>query len=73
MSVQLMCVLDPEFFEARAIVFSKMGQHRQALEIYVFKIEDYAKAEEYVQSCPCSNPSDKNQAYTKTDTVTTST
>ncbi|KNG86478.1 putative vacuolar morphogenesis protein AvaB [Aspergillus nomiae NRRL 13137] len=38
---------DPEFFEARAIVFSKMGQHRQALEIYVFKLEDYAKAEEY--------------------------
>ncbi|KKK14836.1 hypothetical protein AOCH_004938 [Aspergillus ochraceoroseus] len=38
---------DPEFFEARAILFSKMGQHRQALEIYVFKLEDYAKAEEY--------------------------
>ncbi|KAL2788388.1 HbrB-domain-containing protein [Aspergillus keveii] len=38
---------DPEFFEARAILFSKMGQHRQALEIYVFKIEDYDKAEEY--------------------------
>ncbi|KAF9895047.1 Vacuolar morphogenesis protein 6 [Aspergillus nanangensis] len=38
---------DPELFEARAIVFSKMGQHRQALEIYVFKLEDYAKAEEY--------------------------
>ncbi|KAF7163572.1 hypothetical protein CNMCM5623_008421 [Aspergillus felis] len=38
---------DPEFFEARAIVFSKMGQHRQALEIYVFKLEDYVKAEEY--------------------------
>ncbi|RAL08568.1 putative vacuolar morphogenesis protein AvaB [Aspergillus homomorphus CBS 101889] len=38
---------DPEFFEARAIVFSKMGQHKQALEIYVFRLEDYAKAEEY--------------------------
>lgn len=37
---------DPDFFEARAIVFSKMGQHRQALEIYVFNLEDYAKAEE---------------------------
>lgn len=49
-----MCVLDPELFEARAIVFSKMGQHRQALEIYVFNIEDYAKAEEYVQPCLCS-------------------
>ncbi|KAJ5081301.1 hypothetical protein NUU61_009565 [Penicillium alfredii] len=38
---------DPEFYEARAIVFSKMGQHRQALEIYVFKLEDHEKAEEY--------------------------
>ncbi|PKY04983.1 hypothetical protein P168DRAFT_289819 [Aspergillus campestris IBT 28561] len=38
---------DPDFYEARAIVFSKMGQHRQALEIYVFKLEDYVKAEEY--------------------------
>lgn len=48
-------MLDPELFEARAIVFSKMGQHRQALEIYVFKIEDYVKAEEYVQPCPYSD------------------
>lgn len=43
--------IDPEFFEARAILFSKMGQHRQALEIYVFKLEDYDKAEEYVVFC----------------------
>lgn len=40
--------VDPEYSEARAIVFSKMGQHRQALNIYVFKLGDYAKAEEYV-------------------------
>jgi len=46
----LLTVLDPEFFEARAIVFSKMGQHKQALEIYVFKLEDYAKAEEYANN-----------------------
>ena len=25
-----------------------MDQHKQALEIYVFKIKDYGKAEEYV-------------------------
>jgi hypothetical protein len=37
---------DPNFYEARAILFSKMGQHRQALEIYVFKLEDHEKAEE---------------------------
>ena len=38
---------DPTFYEARALVFSKMGQHKQALEIYVFKLRDAAKAEEY--------------------------
>ncbi|KAJ6122631.1 hypothetical protein N7512_005096, partial [Penicillium capsulatum] len=38
---------DPEFYEARAIVFSKMDQHRQVLEIYVFKMKDHDKAEEY--------------------------
>jgi hypothetical protein len=38
---------DETFYEARAIVFSKMGQHKQALEIYIFKLKDFAKAEEY--------------------------
>lgn len=37
---------DPGFYEARAIVFGKMGQHRQALEIYVYKLEQHEKAEE---------------------------
>ncbi|KAK0653221.1 Vam6/Vps39-like protein [Lasiodiplodia hormozganensis] len=37
----------PDFYEPRAIVLSKMGQHKQALQIYVFQIEDYDKAEEY--------------------------
>lgn len=40
--------LDPRFFEAQAIILSNMGEHRQALSIYVFKLKDYAKAEEYV-------------------------
>lgn len=39
---------DPEFYEAQAVVLSNMGQHKQALEIYVFKIRDFEKAEEYV-------------------------
>jgi hypothetical protein len=39
-------ITDPDFYEARAIIFSKMGQHRQVLEIYVFKLEDHGKAEE---------------------------
>ena len=34
------------FLEAQAIVLSNMGQHKQALEIYVFRMEDFAKAEE---------------------------
>ncbi|KAG4217662.1 hypothetical protein PC116_g33858, partial [Phytophthora cactorum] len=37
---------DPAFYEARAIVFSNMGSHKQALEIYVFNMQDYVKAEE---------------------------
>ncbi|KAI1759089.1 SPX-domain-containing protein [Hypoxylon sp. FL1150] len=38
---------DPAFYEARAIIFSNMGSHKQALEIYVFNMQDYVKAEEY--------------------------
>lgn len=38
---------DPTFYEARAILFSKMGNHKQALEIYVFKLNTMEKAEEY--------------------------
>ncbi|KAM5348573.1 hypothetical protein ACJ41O_008397 [Fusarium nematophilum] len=38
---------DPAFYEAQAVVLSNMGQHKQALEIYVFKMKDYQKAEEY--------------------------
>ncbi|CAK4033535.1 Vacuolar morphogenesis 6 [Lecanosticta acicola] len=38
---------DPVFYEARAIVVSAMGNHKQALEIYVFRIQDYEKAESY--------------------------
>lgn len=38
---------DPNLFEARAIVLSNMGQHKQALEIYVFQLKDADKAEEY--------------------------
>lgn len=38
---------DTNFYEAQAVVLSNMGQHKQALEIYVFKIKAFAKAEEY--------------------------
>lgn len=38
---------DPNLLEARAIVLSKMGQHRLALNIYVFQLQDADKAEEF--------------------------
>ena len=41
---------DAAFYEAQAVVLSGMGQHNQALEVYVFKMNDYEKAEELVQS-----------------------
>ncbi|KAH6605002.1 hypothetical protein Trco_006709 [Trichoderma cornu-damae] len=47
---------DPAFFEAQAVVLSNMGQHRQSLEIYVFKMKDYVKAEE--SQAPSTTPSD---------------
>ncbi len=38
---------DPLFHEARALVFGRLGQHKQALEIYVYQLQDPIKAEEY--------------------------
>lgn len=43
----LIYVKDPNLYEARAIVLGNMGEHRQALDIYVFKLKDPEKAEEY--------------------------
>ena len=71
-------IIGNEFLPERAVVLSKMGQHKNALEIYVFKLKDYTKAETYhifvqanqatvsastpKQPQPPPNPS-KNQAY----------
>ena len=44
---------DPDVFEARAIVLGSMGEHRQALSIYVFDMIDTSKAEEY-ETCKLS-------------------
>lgn len=38
---------EPLLYESRALVLSTMGNHKQALAIYVFQLADYAKAEEY--------------------------
>ncbi|KAJ4381096.1 Vacuolar morphogenesis protein 6 [Didymella sp. IMI 355093] len=59
---------DPDFFESRAIVLSKMGQHKQALQIYVFQLKDYGKAEEYCNtiflstSAPITSPHPQSQS-----------
>lgn len=55
---------DPTFYEARAIVFSQMGNHKQALEIYVFKLHDPAKAEEY---CNRTHLEETSKASAKID------
>ncbi|KAL2018541.1 hypothetical protein VTK56DRAFT_753 [Thermocarpiscus australiensis] len=56
---------DPAFYEAQAVVLSNMGQHRQALMIYVFKMKDYAKAEEY---CNRIHKTQESQASSPTTT-----
>jgi len=36
-----------DLYEARAILLGKLGRHEGALEIYVYRLKDYAQAEEY--------------------------
>ncbi|EUC36044.1 hypothetical protein COCCADRAFT_34477 [Bipolaris zeicola 26-R-13] len=48
---------DADYYEARAIVLSKMGSHKQALAIYVFQLKDYKKAEEYCNQVYTASPS----------------
>ncbi|CDS07231.1 hypothetical protein LRAMOSA01180 [Lichtheimia ramosa] len=36
-----------DLFEERAILLSRIGQHDQALDIYVYKLKNYSMAEEY--------------------------
>ncbi|RAL64353.1 hypothetical protein DID88_001829 [Monilinia fructigena] len=61
---------DPHFYEAQAIVLSNIGSHKQALEIYVFKIKDFEKAEEYCnrvhmnQEASIASPTPNHRAST---------
>lgn len=41
-----------DLFEARAILLGKLGRHDSALELYVYRLRDYAKAERYVDYRP---------------------
>lgn len=36
-----------DLFEARAILLGRLGRHEHALELYVYRLHDYIKAEEY--------------------------
>lgn len=36
-----------DFFEAKAILLGRLGRHNHALELYVYRLQDYTKAEEY--------------------------
>ncbi|KAK9323087.1 hypothetical protein V1517DRAFT_321451 [Lipomyces orientalis] len=47
--------------EAKAILFSRIGEHKRALEIYVFNMKDYSKAQEY-----CMNVYDTDAPNNKT-------
>ncbi|KAE9401526.1 hypothetical protein BT96DRAFT_956547 [Gymnopus androsaceus JB14] len=50
-----------DLYEARAILLGKSGRHDQALELYVYRLQDYLKAEEYCKQY--------HQAGTETDNV----
>ncbi|OJA09001.1 hypothetical protein AZE42_11510 [Rhizopogon vesiculosus] len=39
-------LLPENLYEARAVLLGRMGRHDHALELYVYKLRDYAKAEE---------------------------
>ncbi|KAG4301557.1 hypothetical protein PCK1_002042 [Pneumocystis canis] len=40
---------DNKFLEHKAIILSKLGRHKHALEIYIFEIKDFKKATEYCE------------------------
>jgi tetratricopeptide (TPR) repeat protein len=40
-------LLSESLYEARAVLLGRMGRHEHALELYVYKLKNYAKAEEY--------------------------
>ncbi|TRM64266.1 hypothetical protein BD626DRAFT_556986 [Schizophyllum amplum] len=45
-----------ELFEARAILLGRLGRHDQALELYVYRLQDYIKAEEYCKRLYATSP-----------------
>ncbi|EGX48079.1 hypothetical protein AOL_s00081g135 [Orbilia oligospora ATCC 24927] len=60
---------DPTFYEIRASILSRLGEHRQALEIFVFRMQDFSKAEAYCNRIHQLSPPPSDPAETSTETV----
>ncbi|KAI9311094.1 CNH domain-containing protein [Dichotomocladium elegans] len=52
-----------DLFEERAILLSRIGQHDQALDIYVYKLRNYAMAEEYCTKVYREDPEKGENMY----------
>lgn len=52
LDVLTMIHLPTDLFEAKAILLGRMGRHDSALEIYVYRLQDFLKAEECVKNTP---------------------
>ncbi|CAO3623144.1 unnamed protein product [Cunninghamella blakesleeana] len=52
-----------DLFEVRAILLSHMGQHDQALDIYVYKLKNYSMAEEYCTKIYREDPEKGSKMY----------
>ncbi|KAJ3504846.1 hypothetical protein NLJ89_g7728 [Agrocybe chaxingu] len=48
-------VSSTDLHEARAILLGRLGRHDQALEAYVYRLQDYLKAEEYCKRIYSAN------------------
>ncbi|KAK7203859.1 hypothetical protein BZA70DRAFT_259594 [Myxozyma melibiosi] len=53
------------FMESKAVLFSRLGEHKRALEIFVFSMKDSQKAQEYCMNVYDSDvPNSKSVFYT---------
>lgn len=68
----LPCASDPELFESRAIVLKQLGQHKQALQVYVFQIQNYEKAEDYCNQLYLSSTPQSQSSIPHRDITSTS-
>ncbi|EIW83909.1 rab guanyl-nucleotide exchange factor [Coniophora puteana RWD-64-598 SS2] len=49
-----------DLYEARAILLGRMGRHGHALELYVYRLRDYPKAEDYCKRIYAAGPETAN-------------